>query len=222
MPDLRDTFRGCRTHALSAQAGMTLIEMIIVLAIIAVIAAATAVSTGGMSNNAVRSAALHTSGAMRLTYGRAAINGIRYQFVIDLDDNSYRVECSDDNVLIDPEAEDGEPQDEDEDDEADPFGLGAQVPSMADCSEPLLEQHTLRSGTQFARVLTTHHSEPVEEGQATIAFFPNGFVERSLIWISDEDGEAWVTLVIDPMTGRVRTEAGELEVPDDFFSVEED
>ncbi len=201
---------------------MTLIEMMVVLAIIALIAAATAVTTSGMSNNSVRAAALHTTGAMRLTYGRAAINGIRYQFVIDLDENSYWVECSDENVLIDPEAEDGEPARDEDDDEADPFGLGVQAPSLADCSEPLLERHTLRRGTRFARVLTTHHSEPIEEGQATIAFFPNGFVERSLIWIADDKGEAWVTLVVDPMTGRIRTHAGELEVPEDFFSVEED
>ncbi len=179
---------------------MTLIEMMVVLAIIALIAAATAVTTSGMSNNSVRAAALHTTGAMRLTYGRAAINGIRYQFVIDLD----------------------EPARDEDDDEADPFGLGVQAPSLADCSEPLLERHTLRRGTRFARVLTTHHSEPIEEGQATIAFFPNGFVERSLIWIADDKGEAWVTLVVDPMTGRIRTHAGELEVPEDFFSVEED
>ena len=48
----------------------------------------------------------------------------------------------------------------------------------------------------------------------------NGFVERSLIWL--KQGEAYLTLSIEPMSGRVIVHPGELDIPDDFFAVEED
>ena len=43
-----------------------------------------------------------------------------------------------------------------------------------------------------------------------------------MIWLAIEDGDATVTLTIQPMTGRVRTVTERLEVPSDFLEVEED
>ncbi len=70
-------------------------------------------------------------------------------------------------------------------------------------------------------VMTTHQREPWEEGQATIEFFPDGFVEPAMIWLSIEEKDAATTLTISPMTGRVRTYSERLEVPRDFLEEEE-
>ena len=84
-----------------------------------------------------------------------------------------------------------------------------------------LADTAMRHDVEILRVLTTHNREPVETGTATVAYFPNGFVERSLIWIGMEDGMV-LTLSIDPMTGRVFIYPEDLEVPEDFFEVEEE
>ncbi len=174
---------------------------------------------GPLKHSQIRAEAMRMSGALRMVYGRAAVNGLRYQVTFDLDANSFSVECSEENVLIDPEEDDDRPFYED--DEADPFGLGVAPPTLMDCSEPLLEPTAMRHDVEILRVLTTHHREPVETGTATLAYFPNGFVERALIWIGMEDGMV-LTLSIDPMTGRVFIYAEDLEIPEDFFEVEED
>lgn len=205
------------------RAGFTFVEVMVVLLLIAAMAGLSVMALGALDGSKVRAETIRMSGAIRFVYGRSAINGIRYQLVINLDDDSYRVECSEDNAFIaaDDSGGDGSLYDED-DDEADPFGIGAPAPTMDDCSEELLEARTLRDGVHFARAVTTHHDEPVEEGEVTIAFFPNGFVERSMIWLRDRNEQQYMTLTIDPMTGRVRTHGGDLEVPEDFFAVEED
>jgi hypothetical protein len=42
-----------------------------------------------------------------------------------------------------------------------------------------------------------------------------------MIWVKGADG-GYFTQIVDPMSGRVRVKPGDLEVPDDFFEVEED
>lgn len=204
--------------------GLTLVEIIVVLAIMAGMMSVALFAVGSITNSRLDGEALRISGALRLVYGRAAINGIRYQVVFDIDSNSYRVECTDGDVPVaeDPDETEQTSRRDDRDDEADPFGLGRTAPSFDDCSEDLLRQREVRSGVKIARVLTSHNDEPVESGEVTIGFFPNGFVERSIIWLSNESGTAFMTLFVEPMSGRVRIFAGDHEVPDDFFSVEED
>ncbi|MFT4703668.1 MAG: general secretion pathway protein H [Bradymonadia bacterium] len=202
-------------------AGITLVEIMVVLAIMAGMAGAAVTVVNSITNANLRAEAMRMSGSLRMIYGRSAINGIRYQLNIDLDGNTYSVSCSEDNVLVEPEARnEREERRRQEDAEADPFNLGGGGASMQDCSEPLLQPRDMRPGVEIARVLTMHHREPVESGSAEVAYFPNGFVERTLIWLRQD--EAWLTLEIDPMSGRVFVHAGEIDVPDDFFEVEED
>ena len=202
-----------------SQRGLSLIEIIVVLAIIAALMAIAVSAFGPVKHAQIRAEAMRMSGALRMVYGRAAVNGLRYQVTFDLEANSFSVECSEENVLLEPEADDDRPFYAD--DEADPFGLGVSPPTLLDCSEPLLADTAMRHDVEILRVLTTHDREPVEDGTATIAYFPNGFVERSLIWLGQVDGMV-LTLSIDPMTGRVFIFPEDLEVPEDFFEVEED
>lgn len=209
-----------RLRAPSDRRGFSVVELLVVLAIAASIMALSVSSFGSLKNAKLRSEAMRMSGALRMVYGRAAVNGLRYQVSFDLEANTYRVDCSSDNVLLPAEDTNASPFDDD-DDEADPFGLGYNTPTLEDCSEPLLEQTTLRDGVEIARILTAHHADPVEEGTHTVAYFPNGFVERAIIWLRSGE-ESYITLSVDPMTGRVIVHPGDFEVPEDFFEVEED
>jgi type II secretory pathway pseudopilin PulG len=210
------------TRSRSAARGLTVVELLVVLAIAASIMGLSFSAFSNMTHAKLRADAMRLSGALRMVYGRAAINGLRYQVTINMDAGTYRVDCSEENVVVTATNDDRRDERPDEDDpEADPFGLGARGPTLSDCSEPLLEQTALREGIAFARLVTSHHDEPVEEGTHTIAYFPNGFVERSIIWLRQGE-DNYLALSIDPMSGRVRIHAGDHEVPDDFFEVEED
>lgn len=181
---------------------------------------------GSLTNSKLKAEAMHLSGSLRLVYGRAAINGTRYQYVINLDENTYRAECSEANVAVmtteDLEEQERRTRYDRNDEEADPFGLGASSSTFDDCSEPLLENSTLRSGVIFKGILTSHNDDVVESGEVSIGFFPNGFVERTIIWLAQENSDSMMTLTIDPMSGRVRVHPGDMEIPEDFFEVEED
>jgi hypothetical protein len=158
--------------------------------------------------------------------GKAAVNGMRYQLVIDIDQNRYWAECTELDVPLPSDlmrTVDGEDREryDDDDDQADPLGL-SQEASWDDCSEPLLPPHDVREGVRIARVMTAHQYEPFEEGETTIAVFPDGFVEPAIVWFAEADGEQFMTVFVDPMTATTRIERGDAEVPDDFLEVEED
>ncbi len=203
---------------------MTLIEIMIVLTIVASVMGLTAFSMSGLTASKVRSEAMHVAGAIRYVYGRSAINGVRYQLTFAVGGNTLSVQCSEKNIPVAAADADKEPtkrEKETEDAEANPFGIASAGASMAACDDKVMRDFALKDGVTIARVLTSHDEEPVESGSATIGFFPNGFVERSIVWVKGADG-GYFTLLIDPMSGRVRVKPGDLEVPDDFFEVEED
>jgi len=214
--------------------GFTLIELMVVLAVVAGLTALAGMGISSLSNSNLHAETLRLSGALRLVYGRAAINGLRYQVVFDLDAESFRVECSNENFAVVADTDEAREQAEEaerraqerrsrfDDEEADPFGLGDSSPQIDDCSEELIPNTTLRHGIKVARIVTSHHDEPVDSGSATVGFFPNGTTERTMIWLSDANERAFMTMTIDPMTGRVIVRGGDVEIPDDFFDVEED
>jgi len=82
------------------RAGFTFVEVMVVLLLIAAMAGLSVMALGSLDGSKVRAETIRMSGAIRFVYGRSAINGIRYQLVINLDDDSYRVECSEDNAFI--------------------------------------------------------------------------------------------------------------------------
>lgn len=219
-----------RIRTLGGPRGITLLELMVAITIVAGLLAISLYAVAQISSAGLRAEAMRVSGALRLVYGRAAINGTRYQLIIDLDSETYWAECSDEQVALVNQNEadavtsfsERARRYDSDDEESDPFGLGdGAVAGFDDCSEPLLGRRTLRRRVGIERVLALHQEDVAEEGQTAIGFFPNGYVERTMIWLRDASG-SMITLTIEPMTGRVRVHAGDLEVPEDFFEVEEE
>lgn len=208
--------------------GLTLIEILIAITIMAMIVAGSVGVVSNIANFQMRGEVFRTSSALRMVHGRAAINGIRYQVVFDIDGNRFRVECSEDNVLV--RTEDDLREEErargvqrfrrDDDPEANPFGdrLRGQFDP---CDDGVVGERDLPERISFDRVLTVHRREPETSGEVAVAFFPDGFVEQALIWMVHDNGSTW-TLELEPMTGRVLVHAEDLEIPRDFHDEEED
>lgn len=62
-------------------------------------------------------------------------------------------------------------------------------------------------------VYTPRVTDPVTSGRAYIYFFPLGQTEPAIITLSDESGEAMYSLVVHPITGRVRIYDQEIKPP---------
>lgn len=205
---------------------MTLIEIMVALTLMAMVFAGSLYLTGSIGNSRLQSEAMHLAGAIRFVHGRAAVNGTRYRLMLDLETNSFRAECTPDAnpVSLSLEGQEAERRRRgiryrNEDPEADPFGRGERV-AFDDCSDPLLSERTLQGDVQIDRVLTVLTRDPQRDGSAEIGFYPDGFVDRTMIWL--RRGTGVTTLIVDPMTGRVHITADDLDIPRDFYDVEED
>ncbi len=202
---------------------MSLIEVMIALAIAAAMMAIAGLSAAGLTAQDRRSASLELAANIRYVYERAAINGWRYDIVLDFDTHEYWAECHRGHVSADREERDPTASEiafgRDPDD---PFATGAAAtPELQGCDDRVIQRGKLGRNIEFDRVITMRSDEEIVEGQARIAMFPNGFAERSVIWIKDSR-DKFMTLFVDEMTGRVVIEGGDQDLPRDYFDVEED
>ncbi len=231
--------------------GMTLIEIMIVLVIVGGLLAVGVGLFSSLSKANLKGQALRLSGYVKYTYGQAAIQQKYYRMVIDVNTNEYWIEVSekkDDHLMtgggagsgsvaigdVDglaapppglsatsrPSKARGKNGYEEGDSEGGVFGL-TRTRNFSAAQERLAKRRELQSGIRFASVTTSYDEGPITQGRAYINFYPNGFVDRSQIVISDKD-DAKMTLELQPLTGKVDLFLGEQEAGRDFFEVEED
>lgn len=213
------------------QRGLTLIELMMVLVIIAGLAVIGILAINNLSLGGLKAEALHVAGYVKYARGQAAIAQRHHRVIIDIDSNQMWVEVdgSDptgdggDQILVDLPA--GIPASspkqrayaEDDDPEGGAFGLKRRP--YKEVEEKLAKKHSLRSGVKFHSVTTALDERPVENGQVAIVFFPSGFVQRTMIVL--EDDGTFYSLVIQPMSGKVDIFLGKEEADTDFFEVEQ-
>ena len=68
--------------------------------------------------------------------------------------------------------------------------------------------------TKIHSVYTPRVTEPLTSGRAYIYFFPLGQTEPAIITLSNPEGEAFYSLVVHPITGRVRIYNQEVQPPE--------
>jgi general secretion pathway protein H len=87
------------------QGGFTLIEIIIVLAIVGLISAMGVGGFRSLARSDLRSESAHLAGAMRFLFDRASTTGRTHRLVIDLEANRYWAETTDDKFYVPRDAE---------------------------------------------------------------------------------------------------------------------
>lgn len=219
-------------------AGLTLVELIVVLAIVGMLMGLGGYALSGIGSN-LRSDAGHVSAAIRYTYSTAAINNTEYRIVFSFEDGSYysevvrtgveRTQTSTINDNIDDflteearrlAADVAAERDLFDDDEDNPFGVRRKV-DYDRVEDGILKQTRLSGDVRFVRIVKASSDEVYEDGEVSMTFYPNGFQEQVMIVLEDEQG-ATITLVTEPLTGRVLTFTHEDDVPEDFAEVEYD
>lgn len=177
-----------------ARAGFTLIEIMVVLAIIAV-ALTVALPRLFKTQNNVKSVARHFLVLGKETRNRARLQNVTMRLVIDMDPAApkYWVEKSRGPMLIDPEADREERKKESEKEEKQPDWEIDKV--LTKKPEPLPD------GLYFASVETINMNAPQTDGVAYIHFFPQGLMEAAALQVTDRKSLNW-TLIYNPLTGQ--------------------
>lgn len=191
---------------------------------------------GMIGAGALKDNALTLTSAIKYTYSQAVVNNSRYRLVFDLEQNTYHAELvhsaitperqvdeEDEDLLTDEAralAEEKEREDDlFDDDEDNPFGVNRRV-SYERVQDGIIKPGKFTDGVRVVSVkLAT--GDVIDQGQAAINFFPNGFQEPVLVTLEDPN-EARFWLLTEPLTGRVRLFSDELDVPREFGQGEDD
>ncbi|MBC8131388.1 MAG: prepilin-type N-terminal cleavage/methylation domain-containing protein [Deltaproteobacteria bacterium] len=207
--------------------GFTLLEILIVLVIVGLISGMSIRGLRSLAKTDLRSSTSRMSGAIRYLFDRASTTGKYHRLVIDVDEGRYWAEVSDDRFYIprEPETEASQKklaqlqaQNEEKDRRKAEMSAAAGGFDMSKIEAEDFRPKKVRFGafkettlkpvrvknTKIMDVYTPRLAEVVTQGRAYIYFFPLGQTEPAIVHLSDLKGETFYSLVVHPITGRVR------------------
>jgi general secretion pathway protein H len=215
---------------------MTLIEVLIVMALIALILSAVVIGSGQMSSSRLRHSSTMVTGAVRVGFSRATASSKTIRLVMDFTDNAIWLEEGDQPHLVQSKdtsgtggAEAATVAEKEALEESGRILKGPTAPRTAFkeidamglvASDPGKGHKPLERGIRFRSVQTAHDAEPRKEGRAYLYFWPGGQTESAAIQLkigTGEDESDTVTLLVAPLTGKVTIKDGaaELKLPQD-------
>ncbi|MCA9634127.1 MAG: prepilin-type N-terminal cleavage/methylation domain-containing protein [Myxococcales bacterium] len=233
---------GFRIRQLRAARGLTLFEVLIVVALIGILTGAVLLGTGVLGGARMRASSSLISAGIRLGLNRANSTGRPVRMVFDFESNRVILEETSGTMLREKEedntgggAEAATEAERAAREEAEKLVKAPRAPrpSFTPVKEFGFESDDgqpgrgLESGVSLRRVQTEHDSEPRTAGRAYLYFFPGGGTERASIQLekgkSEDDG---VSILVNGLTGRTKLERGwvDLEPPreDDGYGEREE
>lgn len=206
---------GVRRRA-RGERGLTLIELVIVIAILVMMLGLGVSGLENLASTELRTQTNKLAVAVRHAYNRSVATGFYMRMVLDVSTDSYWVEASPTPVfLVRPGDERAIEEEKERREREDDEGVKRIETGPRFAADPVIAKVTMEKGIVIDSVLIGGQQYPVTGGQATIHFFPNGYVEPAMIYTSDGD-EEFRTLIINPLTGKVDRKAGKVD-PDRAF-----
>ncbi len=199
--------------------GFTLIELMIVIAIVGVLAAAAMPALNAVTGANARSAAGELSGAARYLFDTAALRHQTCRLALDLDGGEWWAECTKDRAYAAREQSGASSREEDdaaleerfpEERDTEKRRLLARA-HFAQFRDRLTKKHTLPGSAVFEEVWSEHQREPFSKGMAYVYFYPHGQAEAARIPIVE--GDNVYSVVTQPFTGRAKVVVGKPKVP---------
>jgi type II secretory pathway pseudopilin PulG len=207
---------------------MTLIEIMVALVLIGLVVAGSAAGLRSLTKSDLRGSASHLASAIRYVFDRASTSGRAHRLVFDLDEGKYWAESTDDKVYLTSGKETAEKRrreeeklakEEEEEKRAEERAAyqGSALPGrylpkpyrpkraeFGGFKESSIRPVTLPRKVILADFYVPRLEKPLVEGQAYLYFFPLGMTEPAVIHLSDPERESFYTLVVHPLTGRVK------------------
>jgi general secretion pathway protein H len=215
----------CRVQSRhAATRGVTLVEVLVVVAVIAVLSAGVVYGSGFVGNSRLRAASSLVVSSVRLGIARANATGRPVRLVFDLDKEVVRLEQSRGPMLREKEegkstgggAEAATALEKQAQGETAKIMEGPRAPraEFEPTQEFGKEGRPLGSGIRFRQVQTEHDGEPRSEGMAYLYFWPGGDTELASVQLHKTGDEEGLTVMVSPLTGRARIERGNVELPE--------
>lgn len=209
---------------------MTLIEVLVVMALIALVMSAIIIGSGQMASSRLRHSSTMITGAVRVAFARATATSKTIRLVMDIDESAIWLEEGDQPHLVQSKDRAGgaaaaTDAEQEALEEANRILKGPTAPRTSFreidamglvASEPGKGKKALARNIKFRQVQTAHDDEPRTEGRAYLYFWPGGQTERAAIQLTvgDEDDEKrTLTLLVAPLTGKVSIKDGAVELP---------
>lgn len=185
------------------ESGFTLIEMMVVMAIIALMAALAVPSVSNFFQVSLSSTAREMAGVVKETYNSTVVTGQVHRLVYDFKTQSYWVESAMGSVLLDTDESRKRAErksrfaTEKEKEEAE-----KQRSSQFMMAKSVTRKKVaLPTGVTFEDVQTQQSEEPITEGKAYTHFFPHGMIEQTVVHLMDTS-KHHVSLVLNPIVGK--------------------
>ncbi|MGB5695250.1 MAG: prepilin-type N-terminal cleavage/methylation domain-containing protein [Polyangiales bacterium] len=193
--------------------GFTLIEVLLVIAIIAVVVTGATFGLGAVTRTRLRSSAFRVASAARFAYNRSLTHGTTTRLRFDLDANTMAVEETETPVTLATEAQ----LDGDAGDAVDPWDLArSRLETPLNRIEPVspFQPITNESGKVLERygaqpigdaisilaLITPHETDKRTDGEGSIYFFPGGLTEHAVVQLTDSS-ETVYSVEIHALTG---------------------
>jgi len=222
-----------------ARRGVTLVEVIIVMALMGLLVSAAVVGSGQLESARLRRTSSLLTAAIRAGYSRAMATSKTVRLVMDFEERTVWLEEGDQPHLVSSKDASGTGGAEAVTaaekvalEESGRILKGPTAPrtGFREIQDPGLapsetgkKHRALESGVQFRSVHTAHDDAPRTKGRAYLYFWPGGTTERASIALSVGKAEGadlekkTVTVVVAPLTGKSAVKPGlvELATPKD-------
>lgn len=181
--------------------GFTLIELIVVIAIIAVIGAFAIPSISSYFRMSVRTVSREMASVVKEAYNSTMITGRVHRLAYDLEAQSFWVESGPPGFLLDTEES---LEKEERRKRWAKLNSGEKPKSKFSMDRSITRSKiTLPRGVAFEDIYTEREEDPVTEGMAYTHFFPHGVTEQTIIHLIDSNQHK-TSLVISALTGKTR------------------
>jgi general secretion pathway protein H len=212
-----------------ASTGFSLIEVLIVVALMALMTAAIVAGSGMLGSTRLRSGATLVLTGIRLGITRANATGLPVRLVFDITERRLSLEETQGKMLrVTGEGEEAPgagaegATEEEKAAEAEAKGIleGPRAPKaqFSPVKELGFEDENgqagreLGRGISFVKVQTEHDAAPRTEGRAYLYFWPGGGTEKAIVQLAREGDDEPLTVLISRLTGRAKIERGAIEL----------
>jgi general secretion pathway protein H len=217
----------------AASRGVTLVEVLITVALIALVMGAATLGLGVTQGARLKRSSVMIVGAVRIAYAHANATSKTVRLVFDFDERVVILEESSDKLMLVKGDKTGGAAAASEA-EREAIEAGEKILKGPQPPRPAFEPTTafgwspqegrpgkdLEPGIRFLQVEAGHAEEPENSGRAYLYFWPGGQTERAAIQlvkakaegeeVTDEDV---MTILISPLTGKAEIKKGKATIP---------